>query len=192
MLFSICYFIYFKISSCVQQKSSEVYSGPSRTSKMELFVKTVNDFGPVTIFAKSSILDVRLGFEYVLKAVSKSFAKFTPKVLGGLLSFLISVKVNTCSWKFCEIFRTTTLQNTCPANIYLFNKVNNRNTRKSCELCSKLTIKTPERRQWRAFIIKFEHILLGKGFPSASIVNFEQVNVSWVWYQLLLNVIPKL
>ena len=32
-----------------------------------------------------------------------------------------------------------------PANIYLF-KVNNRNTRKSCEICLKLTIKTPERR----------------------------------------------
>ena len=25
----------------------------------------------------------------------------------------------------------------------------NRNTRTSCEICSKLTIKTPERRQWR-------------------------------------------
>ena len=33
-----------------------------------------------------------------------------------------------------------------PANIYLF-KVNKRNTRKRCEICSKLTIKTPERRQ---------------------------------------------
>ena len=33
-----------------------------------------------------------------------------------------------------------------PANIYLF-KVNNRNTRKRYEICSKLTIKTPERRQ---------------------------------------------
>ena len=30
-----------------------------------------------------------------------------------------------------------------PANIYLFN---NRNTRKGCEICSKLTIKTPEQR----------------------------------------------
>ena len=30
------------------------------------------------------------------------------------------------------------------ANIYLF-KVNNRNTRKRCEICLKLTIKTPER-----------------------------------------------
>ena len=35
-----------------------------------------------------------------------------------------------------------------PAGIYLF-KVNNRNTRTRCEICSKLTIKTPERRQWR-------------------------------------------
>ena len=33
-----------------------------------------------------------------------------------------------------------------PANIYLF-KVNNRNNRKRCNICSKLTIKTAERRQ---------------------------------------------
>ena len=46
-----------------------------------------------------------------------------------------------------------------PAHIYLF-KVNNTN-RKRCEICSKLTIKTPERRQWRhsgVFIVNFEHI----------------------------------
>ena len=36
--------------------------------------------------------------------------------------------------------------NTSPANIYLF-KFNNRNTRKRCKICSKLTIKTLERRQ---------------------------------------------
>ena len=33
-----------------------------------------------------------------------------------------------------------------PADIYLL-KLNNRNTREKCELCSRLTIKTPERRQ---------------------------------------------
>ena len=47
-----------------------------------------------------------------------------------------------------------------PAGIYLL-KVNNRNTRTRCEICSKLTIKTPERRQWRrsgVFIVNFEHI----------------------------------
>ena len=37
-----------------------------------------------------------------------------------------------------------------PAKIYFF-KVNNRNTRKRYEICSKLTIKT--------FIVNFEHIL---------------------------------
>ena len=45
------------------------------------------------------------------------------------------------------------------AGIYLF-KVKNRNTRARCEICSKLTIKTPERR-WCRFgvsIFNFEHI----------------------------------
>ena len=47
-----------------------------------------------------------------------------------------------------------------PAGIYLL-KVNNRNTRTRCEICSNLTIKTPEWRQWRGsgvFIVDFEHI----------------------------------
>ena len=46
-----------------------------------------------------------------------------------------------------------------PANIFLF-KVKNRN-RKRCEIRSKLTIKIPERRQWRCsgvFIVNFRHI----------------------------------
>ena len=47
-----------------------------------------------------------------------------------------------------------------PAGNYMF-KVNNRNTRARCEICSKLAIKTPERRQCRrsgVFIVNFEHI----------------------------------
>ena len=47
-----------------------------------------------------------------------------------------------------------------PAGIYLL-KVNNKNTRTRCELCSKLTIKTPELRHWRrsgVFIVNLEHI----------------------------------
>ena len=50
-----------------------------------------------------------------------------------------------------------------PANICLF-KLNNKNPRKRCEICSKLTIKTSERCQRR---------------QSVSLVDFEQVNVSW-------------
>ena len=52
--------------------------------------------------------------------------------------------------KFCK----------CPANIYLL-KINNRSTKKRSEICSKLTIKTSERRQWRRsgiFIVNFEYI----------------------------------
>ena len=47
-----------------------------------------------------------------------------------------------------------------PANIYLF-KDNNRKTRKRCDICSTLTIKTPEQRQWRrcsGSVVIFEHI----------------------------------
>ena len=48
-----------------------------------------------------------------------------------------------------------------PASIYLL-EFNNKNTKTSCEVCSDLTIKTPERRQWRrsgVFIVNFDHIL---------------------------------
>ena len=46
---------------------------------------------------------------------------------------------------------------TYPANIYLF-KVNSRIARKRCEICSKVTIKTPERRRSVIFIVTFENI----------------------------------
>ena len=47
-----------------------------------------------------------------------------------------------------------------PAGIYLL-KFKNWNHRTWCGICSKLTFKTPERRQWRrfgVFIVNFEHI----------------------------------
>ena len=58
------------------------------------------------------------------------------------------------------ITRNTKTLSCYPAGIYLL-KVNNRNTRAMCEICSKLTIKAPERRQWRhsgIIIVNFEHI----------------------------------
>ena len=45
--------------------NTEAYSKTSRKSKMELFTKISNGFKLLTIFAKSSILDVRLGSKYV-------------------------------------------------------------------------------------------------------------------------------
>ena len=55
-------------------------------------------------------------------------------------------------------------------------KVNNRNTRTRCEICSKLTKKITERRHWRrsgTFIVNFTP------WSSVSIVNFEKVIAGW-------------
>ena len=47
-----------------------------------------------------------------------------------------------------------------PAGNYMF-KVNNRNSKTGCEICSRLTIKTPERHHCGrsgVFIVNFDHI----------------------------------
>ena len=54
---------------------------------------------------------------------------------------------------------------TYPAGNYMF-KASNRSNRTRYEICSKLTTKTPEPRQWRR--------------SGIFIVNFEQVNADWV------------
>ena len=57
-------------------------------------------------------------------------------------------------YSFCCIISVTSF------GIYLL-KVNNRDTRTRCEICFKLTIKTPEPSQWRrcnVIIVNFEHI----------------------------------
>ena len=65
-----------------------------------------------------------------------------------------------------------------PVGINMF-KVNIRNTRIGCEICSKLATKT-EQRQWccsGVFINNFEHI---SHLVCFSFVNFEQLNAGWV------------
>ena len=53
-------------------------------------------------------------------------------------------------------------------------KVNKENTRRRCEICSKLKIKTPERCTFLLLILNILHIIF---FSRVSIVGFEQVNV---------------
>ena len=66
---------------------------------------------------------------FSMKSISHTFARF-----------------ETTQAKLIELIFETFYKNLYnPAGIYLF-KVNNRNTRTRCEICSKLTIKTPERR----------------------------------------------
>ena len=63
---------------------------------------------------------------------------------------------------------------TIPAGNYMF-KVSNRNTRKRCEICSKLTIKYQNDANGVIFYnTYFTH------FSSISIVNFEQVYAGWI------------
>ena len=62
--------------------------------------------------------------------------------------------------KCASDYEIRVLVNSFLAGNYLF-KVYKRNTRTRCEIRSTLTIKTPERRQWRhsdVFIVNFEHI----------------------------------
>ena len=51
----------------------------------------------------------------------------------------------------CAIHILGTSISKLPAGNYMF-KVNYKKTRKRCEICSKLTIKTPERHQWTSFL----------------------------------------
>ena len=67
----------------------------------------------------------------------------------------------TNKWKMCICILTQ--------------KVNNGNTKTMCEICSKLTIKAPERPQWRC--------------SGVFIVNFEQLNAGWglLWMYVFVN-----
>ena len=69
---------------------------------------------------------------------------------------------NRDSKVFQKVFRAIIKQheNNFPAIIHLL-KVYNKNARIKCEICSKLTIQTPEQCKWchsDVFIVNFEHI----------------------------------
>ena len=72
-------------------------------------------------------------------------------------------------------------------------KVNNRNSMKKCEICSKLTMKAPERRQWHysgVFTVIVETYFAT--YSGVSIVDFEQINVCLVEiYQIPFNVFQR-
>ena len=72
-------------------------------------------------------------------------------------------------------------------------KVDNKNTRARYEICSKLTIKTPERRHWlwtyftpysSDFVVNFEHIIAGLGWAPARFQQFKYFFFYWKASQL--------
>ena len=78
--------------------------------------------------------------------------KFFVTIVGK--SFILDV------WK-CSESASEFCCTSYPTGNYIF-KFNNSNTRTMCEICSNLTIKTAERRQWHrsgVFFVKLEHIL---------------------------------
>ena len=74
-------------------------------------------------------------------------------------SFCINIPLYFHVFRYAAALEFTVLQRSTPAIICLF-KVNNRN-RKMSEICSGLTVNTPERCHWcrsGVFIVNFEHI----------------------------------
>ena len=100
--------------------------------------------------------------EVASQVLDRFAKKFTWKQLikMQLQNCFFTLRCGICRCYFvqtCDFYR---IKEKIPANIYLF-KVNNRNIGKRCEICSKLTIKTPERCQWRrsgVLIVNFENI----------------------------------
>ena len=72
--------------------------------------------------------------------------------------------VSLLNWPICSYihycYTHPVYNQNYPVGIYLL-KINNRKARTRCEICTKLTIKTPVRSHWRrcgVSIIKFEHM----------------------------------
>ena len=61
---------------------------------------------------------------------------------GEIVGYAFKLKIRVSKKRYL----TQQMEAFFPFDIYLF-KVNNGNTSTMCEICSKLTIKTPERRQ---------------------------------------------
>ena len=144
---------------CKSKKCPKQIQHPIIDLKMEFLFKLVHNFKLYTILVKSSILDV-------------------PQVLTSSLTTINQTFITNNKSVISQFFRTVALP--AQPGFYLF-KVNNRNTKNTrarYEMCLKLTVRTPERRQWLrsgVFIANFHQIShIRLVFPSG---NFEQTIV---------------
>ena len=95
----------------------------------------------------SALSELKLNLEITWKKIW-----FQDKLSHGLIRFN--------KWQFCKIIFKSRFHLGYLAGIYLL-KVKKETLEQMCEICSKLTIKTPKRRQWHSFgvfIVNFEHI----------------------------------
>ena len=113
------------------------------------------------------------------KEVVLQLTYFHRRFCGKALKKQVTKKRVTSDWKRSSKTKrkdwTQFVLTTRPTFIYLF-KANRRNTRKICEICSRVTIKTPERRQWRFYWKLWTYF---SPLSSVSIVDFEDVNICW-------------
>ena len=99
-------------------------------------------------------------------------------------------------FSYCKNFRKILTNSLIPAGIYFF-KINNGNTRTLCEICSKLTIKTPKQRYWGrsvAFLVNFEQNLgiallflwstLNKYMPAGTNTVHSSFTMTWFFEDL--------
>ena len=106
----------------------------------------------------------------------------------GIMAFLFLPFNYFCNKLIFDIWQATKYvsgwypaawQSYFPVGIYLL-KVNNNNTRTRCEICSKLTIKTAERRLASFWCLYYQLWTYFTPCSSVSVVNFEYVNTNWV------------
>ena len=98
---------------------------------------------------------LRFHFSKVVKLPHRS-TSFNIECCKKRKIFLYEKSASNIFMKESEKIATKKLSNSS-GNIHLF-QVNNRNFRKRCKKCSKLTTKTPERDWCRCGIFSFEHI----------------------------------
>ena len=128
--------------------------------KQYLFYLNILSFFDVQNIKESKRKNIflQLGRKIIIALNSKEIYQISIKNWEKLLSRnLINTFINWSWSNHSEVFLKIALN---PAVSYMF-KVNNRNTRTRCEICSKLTINIPEQRHWRRsgiFIANFEHI----------------------------------
>ena len=70
----------------------------------------------------------------------------------GILFTSTFFKTYVFHLSICVAVKDSAKTRKCPVGIYLFN-VNNENTKTMCEICSKLAVKAPERRQYIVWCI---------------------------------------
>ena len=139
--------VHTNMSSMYRYQSHGLKNSPSKNCISILSIE-IQAYGGVNLLPMTMLDTCCIALELIFK---KLFSRTNSAIYSE--SFL-STSLFCCCFNLAE----SAIRLSFPVGIYLV-KVNNRNTRIRCEICSMSTIKTPERyRRSGVFIVKFEHI----------------------------------